>query len=541
MGTRLRPLDHRLGRQLLISCLLAFAVLHATTTFAADAPALPAAPFAIQVVDDATGRGVPLIELATVSNVRLVTDSAGRAAVDDPALLNRPVFFSITGHGYEFPADGFGMRGRALDVRPGGSATLKVKRLNVAERVYRITGEGLYADTVRLGLKPPLAEPLLNAEVVGQDSAQAAVYRGRVYWFWGDTLRQRYPLGHFGTAGATSDLPGRGGLAPDVGVDLHYFAGPDGFSRPMFARDEATLFWFEGAFVVRDAAGREHLLGTVSRMKSLGERLGRRLVEFDDDKQAFRTLREVPGDAPAALPHGHAFVADVGGKPFVHFADPLPDVRVPATYETAIDPTRYEAFTCVVPTAPALAGPPAGAGGSAGPADRPVTRDADGRARWAWRLGGTPVPREEFDRLVGGKVLAQADHPLPSSDAASGRPVRLHAGSVNWNAYRKRWVMIANEIGGQPSNLGEVYYLEAGTPEGPWRRAVKVVTHDRYSFYNPLHHAFLDQDGGRTIYFEGTYTADFSRVGDKTPRYDYNQVMYRLDLTDERLKPAAQP
>ncbi len=39
-------------------------------------------------------------------------------------------------------------------------------------------------------------------------------------------------------------------------------------------------------------------------------------------------------------------------------------------------------------------------------------------------------------------------------------------------------------------------------------------------------------------YFEGTYSATFSRDGDPTPRYDYNQIMYRLDLSDERLKGA---
>ena len=33
---------------------------------------------------------------------------------------------------------------------------------------------------------------------------------------------------------------------------------------------------------------------------------------------------------------------------------------------------------------------------------------------------------------------------------------------------------------------------------------------------------------GRIIHFEGTYTYDFSGNPDKTPRYNYNQVLYRL-------------
>ena len=40
---------------------------------------------------------------------------------------------------------------------------------------------------------------------------------------------------------------------------------------------------------------------------------------------------------------------------------------------------------------------------------------------------------------------------------------------------------------------------------------------------------------GRVIYFEGTYVNTFSGNPEKTPRYDYNQIMYKLDLADERL------
>jgi hypothetical protein len=55
-------------------------------------------------------------------------------------------------------------------------------------------------------------------------------------------------------------------------------------------------------------------------------------------------------------------------------------------------------------------------------------------------------------------------------------------------------------------------------------------------FYKPTQHPFFDEDGGRIIYFEGTYTNSFSGNPEKTPGYEYNQMMYRVDLTDERLK-----
>ncbi len=117
----------------------------------------------------------------------------------------------------------------------------------------------------------------------------------------------------------------------------------------------------------------------------------------------------------------------------------------------------------------------------------------------------------------------------------TGKTVLAHGGSVYWNAYRGRWVMIVVESSGSTSFLGEIWYAEADTPLGPWVYARKIVTHDKYSFYNPKQHPMFDQDGGRIIFFEGTYTTTFSGNPDPTPRYDYNQVMYRLDLSDGRL------
>src|SRR6478672_11011140 len=93
----------------------------------------PAGPFGIEVVDEATGRGVPLVELTTTSGVTYVTDSAGLVAFDEPGLMKERVFFQVKSHGYEFAADGFDMRGVALDVKAGGSAQLKIKRLNIAQ------------------------------------------------------------------------------------------------------------------------------------------------------------------------------------------------------------------------------------------------------------------------------------------------------------------------------------------------------------------------------------------------------------------------
>ena len=67
---------------------------------------------------------------------------------------------------------------------------------------------------------------------------------------------------------------------------------------------------------------------------------------------------------------------------------------------------------------------------------------------------------------------------------------------------------------------------------------MKVATHNKQTFYNVCHHPFLDQDDGRTIFFEGTYTEEFSGSHHFTPRYDYNQVLYKLVLSSPELLPA---
>ena len=95
--------------------------------------------------------------------------------------------------------------------------------------------------------------------------------------------------------------------------------------------------------------------------------------------------------------------------------------------------------------------------------------------------------------------------------------------------------MLAQEVDGIASKLGEIWYLEAVLPLGPWTRARQVITHDRYAFYEVVHHPALDQEGGRYIYFSGTYSDFLSNPKNVTPRYDYNLIMYRLDLADPRL------
>lgn len=482
--------------------------------------------FAIEVVDDKTGRGVPLVELRTTNNIRCYTDSAGVAAFCEPGLMDRDVFFHVASHGYEFPADGFGFGGKALRTTPGATARLSIRRRNIAERLYRITGQGIYRDSVLLGRRAPIGQPLLNGRVLGQDSTQAAIYRGRVYWFWGDTARESYPLGHFATSGATSELPGKGGLDPNVGVDLTYFVDGEGFSRKMAPLPGPGMIWIDAVMTLKDESGRERLIGHYSRMKSLGERLEHGMVVFNDQTQTFEKLAAFAKDCrlePAYQP----VRVTVGGESYCYFTpSAYPFVRVKADWGHVLDLKSYEAFTCL-------------AAGSGYDKDAPkLDRDGAGRLIWSWKADTAALDAFRQEALIRGGKIKPDEAWIKLRDVETGKAVHAHRGSVRWNEYRKRWVMILCQAGGDASYLGEIWYAEADAPEGPWLSARKIITHDRYTFYNPVHHAFFDARGGRVIYFEGTYSHSFSATKVPTPRYDYNQIMYRLDLSDGRLAPA---
>ena len=487
-------------------------------------PLLAATPdaFGVRVVDEETGRGVPLAELRTVHDTRYVTDSAGFAAIRDPELMGQTVFLTVRSHGYEFPKDGFGIPGRAVKVTAGGEETLKVKRLNIAERLYRVTGAGIYADSVVLGHPAPIEHPLNNAQVSGSDSVVMTVYRGKIHWFWGDTNRLSYPLGNFNVTGATSQLPSQGGLDPAIGVNLKYFTADDGFAKPMAKMPGEGPTWIFGIVVLKDPDGRERMFTGYEKVRPPLEIYERGICEFDDAREEFVKIRSYDKDVPLHL-QGHPFVHSVGGVDYVYFGDPYPVMRVRATSVALLDLSQYEAFTCLT------------AGGRE--KSPQVERDAAGKVVWGWKRDTTAINFALQESLRKRHQLQPHEAWLKLTDMDSGKVIEAHRGSVTWNQYRQRWILITTQIRGS-SMLGEVWYSEAHQPEGPWIKAKKIVTHDKYSFYNPKQHPQFTSPDGRFVFFEGTYTQSFSGNTEATPRYEYNQMMYRLDLGNAKLSVA---
>jgi hypothetical protein len=238
-------------------------------------------------------------------------------------------------------------------------------------------------------------------------------------------------------------------------------------------------------------------------------------VEWNDQKKQFEPVVKFPDKAPC-YPSGQPFVHEN----HVYYANPYPLVRVRAEAKYLQRLQDYEAYTCLKPGS-SLKTPE-------------LDRSKDGTLRYSWKKDAPPVGPVEQARLIKAGLMKPEEALLQLKDVDTGKPVLAHSGSVNWNPHRRRWIMITVESGGT-SPLGEVWFAEAETPIGPWKEAKKIVTHEQYSFYNPKHHPQFDKDGGRFIYFEGTYAKMFSGNKSPTPRYEYNQIMYRLDLNDPRL------
>lgn len=439
-------------------------------------------PCRIEVVEAGSGWPVPLVELRTTHLARFITDNAGRIAFDLPELMGREVWFDVIGHGYEVPADGFGYRGVRLTPRPGATLRVEVQRRIVARRLGRLTGAGLFAESQKLGL--PVPADARESGVLGCDSVQSVLHDGRRFWLWGDTTLAGYPLGVFHSTAAFTAARPLARFEPPLGLGFEVFLDDRGRPRGVAQLPGEGPTWLCGCVSLPDATGRARLGATYMKIRPPLEAYEWGLCVWNEETRNFeRSLviwsRSEAGGEPPPRPEGHAVPwTDADGRRWVLFGNPFPALRCPATFEAWRDRSTWEVLT---------------------------------------------PPREL--RAAGGEGKVR-----PHTAA--------HSGSVAWQAWRRRWVAVFLESMGKPSAFGELWYAEAETPLGPWGPAVKVLSHDNYTFYNPLLHAGFAPPDSPVLLFEGTYTRQFANHPEPTPRWDYNQVLYRLDLDDPRLAPA---
>jgi len=427
-------------------------------------------PCRIVVLEEGSGWPVPLVELRTTHQVRFVTDNAGVIAFDLPELMGKETWFEVIGHGYGVPKDGFGYRGLRLKPTPGGELRVEVRRTMLAKRLGRLTGAGLFAESQRFGMELGRSE----SGVLGCDSVQTALHGGRLYWAWGDTTLARYPLGLFHMLSGTTEPRPLKRLEPPVELEFELFRDASKQPRSVAEMPGDGPTWVSGYVSLPDAQGRSRLVGTYVKIRPPLEAYEAGLCVWNEetlrlDRHRVVWRQSTEEPKPPPMPKGHpSFWADGKGRRWVLFGDPLPELRCGASFEAWEDPGQWE-------------------------------------------------------QLAPQKTLRSAD---------GDRAVEPHSGSIAWNDYRGRWVTVFMERFGEPSAFGELWYAEAESPMGPWGKAIKVLSHENYTFYNPRLHPEFTAEGSPVLLFEGTYTRQFADRPWATPRYDYNQILYRLDLDD---------
>jgi hypothetical protein len=452
----------------------------------------------IRVVDAETGRPVPAVRLRSdgAAWADHWTDNGGRVAYFDIDRMGEAVRFDVWTHGYRHDP-GY------VEVvpAPGGTTTITLERMLPAERLVRLTGGGAWRDTVLLGAPVPVAEPVLDTQVFGQDTAHAVPWRGGLFWLWGDTSRPSYPLGNFRTTGALAPLD----PTPEDGIDVDYFDDGAGFVAPIAPVYPEGPTWMSGLVALSD----DELWATYAVVTSSFEAVREGMARWDDAAQAFAPVAPWTAGAPVRP-----------SSPAIRYTGPDGDwvmyrglQRIAADPVSLADPATYQAYTPLVPR---------GDGGY------DVARDADGVPHWQWR-GDAPAPT--LAMVDEGRIDADDSPWHRAIEPDTGETPVMHNGSLAWNPWRQRWVQVFTESFGATSLIGEIWYAEGDTPLGPWSWARKVVTHDDYSFYNVYLHPWFASRGGRRVLFEGTYTS-WLGADDPTPRHDYNQLLYGLDLDD---------
>ncbi|WAC18008.1 hypothetical protein OVA24_12240 [Luteolibacter sp. SL250] len=318
--------------------------------------------------------------------------------------------------------------------------------------------------------------PIGESGVMGSDSVLLSRYRDRLFWLWGDTSIPEYPLGNFNSTAATSPLLPLAKFQPPLALRYDYLK-TDGKLRGVSPLEGPGPTWLGAMTSVKDRSGSERLVATYSKIENHLDEYDVGLCAFDDERGIFTSVHRIwkKGD---------------GKKPLIPRGHPFP------------------------------------------------WKDQDGSD---WLLFGDPFPSMKCPATYEGweDPSKWQEIPAPSSPRDAGEnEITPHRGSVCWNAHRQRWITIFTQNHGKPSGFGEIWYAEADSPLGPWSTAVKVLSHRNYTFYNPRIQHELTAPDAPFILFEGTYTAEFADKAAATPRFNYNQILYRLDLDDPKLVPA---
>ena len=283
--------------------------------------------------------------------------------------------------------------------------------------------------------------------------------------------------------------------------------------------------WLDGLAAFRDEDGRERLVAGYAKIRPPMETYEHGLVAFDPEtRNVFEKVATIPLDAPIR-PVGHSVPAQGRRRrPTSTIADPVPADPRPCRRRRPQGPRRVRGVHLPGARQPARR-----------PEDRPRPR-RPAPLRLAAGHRGRSTPSEASPARQGGPAQGRTRPSSHLRDADTGKAVLAHTrlgllervpqAMGDDRGRDRRQVVDAWARSGSPRPTPR-----SGRGSTPARSSPTTSTASTTRSSTPS----SPRTAAASIFFEGTYTTSFSGNTDPTPRYDYNQVMYRLDLSDPRL------
>jgi hypothetical protein len=463
----------------------------------------PGQMFTLLVLDGKTKRALPGAQVI-MPHRTYVTDSSGAAAIYETGVMNSHATVTLAADGYVTAT------GVSVDLTPGltRQVTIDPDASQIAVRLYRINGPGIFRDRVLLGQSSSQG---LNADMISQDGPMTALYQGRVYWTFGDTNHESAGHSNYRGSAASSAIPVDAERWFPLGY-VHQIDGREAAIAPVSEFDnDGALAWPGGLASVPDARGTERLYSTFRIMngKTGFDTLALGLGRYNDTTHVFE--RKLWFDlARPTQPGAHAFKVNDGAQSFLYYENLT---RIPASEGGLLHPESYEAFTPLQP-------------------DGTAEHDDTGRIRYRWRtqtaelgsdnVAGSGASNGErlFGQLRDARLEPGAPHRVP-----------IKASARDYNPFRKRYVEVITEDQPNFVPLDATWYAEADTPMGPWVYARRITGAGSRSIYNPTIAPFRNNDA--QILFAAVYAAPFIPAP-PLPYYNYSVVMHMLDVNDLR-------
>src|SRR5690348_15874773 len=85
------------------------------------------------------------------------------------------------------------------------------------------------------------------------------------------------------------------------------------------------------------------------RVKDLGTKCEQGYVEWDDAREVFTYIKQVPLTETWRMLQGHTIRFTDGGAEYLAGGFLFPVLRAKSTRQSSLDPASYEAFTCLAP------------------------------------------------------------------------------------------------------------------------------------------------------------------------------------------------